>query len=75
MPSSTPSSLPSTTTKSIHRRGLLGLMAILLCATAIGAVNLAALQMISARLGSYAPAALVVGAFAGTAAPIGDILT
>lgn len=64
MPSSTPSSPPSTTTKSVHRRGLLGLLAILLCATAIGAVNLAALQMVSARLGSYAPAALVVGAFA-----------
>lgn len=57
---------PSTSTSTpvnSSRRGALGLLAVLICATAIGAVNLAALQMVAARLGSYAPAALVVGAF------------
>lgn len=54
---------PSSTTSGAHRQVLVGLLAVLVCATAIGAVNLAALQMVAARLDSYAPAALVVGAF------------
>ena len=47
---------PSTSTSTpvnSSRRGALGLLAVLICATAIGAVNLAALQMVAARLGSY----------------------
>lgn len=64
MPSFSPTSTStSSTSAGAHRSGALGLLAVLICATAIGAVNLAALQMIEARLGSYAPAALVVGAF------------
>lgn len=52
-----------TTSILSSRRGALGLLAILLCAVAIGAVNLSALQMVATRVGSYGPAALVVGSF------------
>lgn len=58
-----PSSTSTSTPASSSRRGALDLLAVPISATAIGAVNLAALQMVAARLESYAPAALVVGAF------------
>lgn len=45
------------------KRGILGLAAIYISATGIGATNLAVLQIIEARLGDYGPAALAVGAF------------
>lgn len=61
VPAPTHPSLVSTL--NFSRAGALGLLSILLCAIAIGAVNLSALQMVSSRLGSYTPAALTVASF------------
>lgn len=61
MPASTHPSFLSTL--ALSRSGTLGLLAILFSAVAIGAVNLAALQMVASRLESYTPAALTVAAF------------
>lgn len=61
--------MPSPSSASVSRsigscrRGVLALLAVLISAVAIGAVNLAALHTMAARLDSYASAALVVGAF------------